>query len=151
RLAILAAAVALYLGANGNGWVQDWWDSSPLPWAFAPHQLSLLTVVIPGTIAGDLVLRWMRAGTSTAVSGAWSRERVTWLAVLAAIFTPIVVVGMYTRYVQFTTQVVASILVAGMFLVRSPSTPTEKLLRSLFLLGAAWLMIGLFLEPSEGG
>src|SRR5207248_2927227 len=96
-------------------------------------------------------LRWMRAGTSSAVSGAWSRERMTWLAVLAAILTPIVVVGMYTRYVQFTTQVVGGLLIAGLFLVRNPSTPTEKLLRWLFLWGAAWLMIGLFLEPSEGG
>ena len=55
RLGIMAATAALYLGSRGEGWLQDWWWSSPIPWALAPSRLSLLMIVIPGTIAGDAI------------------------------------------------------------------------------------------------
>lgn len=152
RLAILAGAVALYLGAKQDGWVQDWWYSSAIPWAFAPNRLSLLTVVIPGTIAGDVILRWMRSSRAeTTTDTQWKRGRVWALALLATAITPIVVVGMYNRAVQLTTQAVLALLVVGLFLTMRPATSTERVLRSLFLWGAVWLTIGLFLEPFEGG
>jgi len=35
--------------------------------------------------------------------------------------------------------------------VHAPVTATERMMRSLFIWGAAWLMIGLFLDPFENG
>src|SRR5205814_2473020 len=98
RLAFLAAAVALYLGAKQDGWVQNWWYSSAVPWAFSPSRLSLLTVVIPGTIAGDCILQWMRSsqGDATATTP-WKQGRVWALTFLCIAITPVVVVGMYNR------------------------------------------------------
>jgi len=150
RLGVLAAVAALHLGASGEGWLQAWWHSSPLPWAFVPSRLFLLTIVIPGTIAGDLVLRWMRSREAMAGS-AWSPARMGVLAAVAAAFTPLLVAGLYARSVQATTQLSVAMIIAGLFLTARPATPTERLLRALFTWGAAWLMLGLFLEPFEGG
>lgn len=152
RLAILAAVVALYLGARQDGWVQQFWYSSPAEWLFIPAQLSLLCVVIPGTIAGDHLLKWMRAGESGAAGhDDWTRGRLILLSAVCIIITPIVVFGLYNRWVEETTLGVAALVAGGFFLTRSPRAPGETLLRNLYLWAALWLMIGLFLEPSEGG
>src|SRR5207248_4195505 len=124
--ALLAGAVALYLGAKQDGWIQDWWYSSAIPWAFAPNRLSLLTVVVPGTIAGDVILRWMRSSRAeTSADTQWRRNRVWALTLLATAITPIVVAGMYNRAVQVTTQVVLALLIVGLFLTSRPTTSTE--------------------------
>jgi predicted acyltransferase len=152
RLVFLAAVVALDLSARTDGWIQQWWYSSPVPWAFGFNQLSLMTVIIPGTICGDALLWWMRAreeGTDESVG--WSRQRLRLVAALTAAFTPVVVVGLYNRYVELTTLVVVAGLLVGWVATRTPTTPVERLMRTLYGWGAIWLMIGLFLEPSEGG
>jgi hypothetical protein len=153
RLAILATAVALYLGAKSDSWLNDWWWNAGADWIFTPSWFSLLTVVIPGTIAGDIVLRWMRSArdTGAAEAATWPRPRMIALAVLTFAFTPIVVVGMYNRWVQGTTQCCIGLSVGGLFLTMRPVSSTEKMLRSLFVWAAMWLMLGLFLEPFEGG
>ncbi|HEU5174757.1 MAG TPA: DUF5009 domain-containing protein [Gemmatimonadaceae bacterium] len=152
RLGVLAAAVALYLGAREPGWVQDWWWSSRIPWALAPSRLSLLVIVVPGTIAGDAILRWIRArDTREEAPPGWSGARRALLAGLAAAFAPVLTIGMYTRAGLLTTQLVLAMTVAGVFLTGRPSSSLERMLRSLFLWGAAWLVLGLWMEPFEGG
>ena len=155
RLAALAGIVALYLGARGEGWIQQWWWSSPAPWLFRPTDLGLLTVVIPGTIAGDILLRWMRSPSAVGAGAPddrpWSGKRVAALALLGFALTPIVVAGLYGRWVQETSQAVVVLCGAGMALTWRPTSANEKLLRDLFVWAALWLLLGLFLEPSEGG
>lgn len=156
RLAVLAGIVALYLGARGEGWIQTWWWSSPAPWLFRPTDLGLMTVVIPGTIAGDIILRWMRSSSAGPGLGGyplagWSTARVTTLALLGVTFMPIVVMGLYARAVQPTSQIVVLLCLAGAVLVWRPVSDNERMLRDLFAWAAVWLLIGLFLEPSEGG
>jgi hypothetical protein len=151
RLAVLAAAMALYLGAKGDGWVSEWWWDAKLPWLFSAQRFVLLAVVIPGTIMGDIILRWMRSPEDGGAAKSWSTLRVGGLAVLAATFTPLVTVGMYNRWVGLTTLLCAAMIVGGAFLIHAPVTATERMLRSLFIWAAAWLMLGLFLEPFESG
>ena len=150
RLAALAVCVAMYLGARNEGWVQSWWYSSPAEWAFTPSMLGLMAVVLPGTIAGDMVLKWMNSEEPGALVG-WTRLRAVLLGVLCFALTPIVVVGEYTRMVGPMTQVVLGLLAAGAFVTARPVSATERMLRSLFVWGAVWLTIGLFLDPFEAG
>jgi hypothetical protein len=151
RLIVLAGVVALYLGARGEGWLQQLWWSSPAPWLFVPAQLSLLTVVIPGTVAGDLVLRWMRAENHAGEQNHWSRGRLILIGALAAAFTPILVVGLYNRWVAETAQATVLLAGVGALLIRGAGSPSERLVRQLFLGAAAWLILGVILEPFEGG
>jgi predicted acyltransferase len=148
RLGVMVAAVALYWLARSPGAIQDWWYASPAPWAFVPSRLSLLTVVVPGTIAGDAVLRWMR---STDESAGWSSARLAAIALITAAITPIVVVGMYTRNVGAMSLVVVALLAVGIALTYRATTSLDRMLRTLFAWGALWLAIGLALEPAEGG
>lgn len=151
RLVVLAAALALYLGARNEGWIQSFWWASPAPWLFQPSQLTLLTVVIPGTIAGDVLLRWMRAPVAGPTAAAWKDSRITLLALVSLVFAPLVVVGMYNRWVLGTTQLAVALAVAGAFLTWRPTSSTELLLQRLFSWAALWLLLGLLLDPFEGG
>lgn len=152
RLLVLAGAIALYLGARSEGWIQSFWWNSPAPWLFQASQLTLLAVVIPGTIAGDVLLRWMRAPTAPDhISVRWSDSRIVLLSMLSLAFAPLIVVGMYNRWVLGTTQLAIALCIAGAFLTWRPTSSTERLLRRLFSWAALWLLLGLVLEPFEGG
>lgn len=151
RLGVMAVVTALYLGSRSPGWLQDWWWSSPVPWAIAPSRLSLLMIVIPGTIAGDAILRWVRSREVAEEQPGWGRMRTATLGLLAFAFAPVFTAGMYLREVPLTTQVVAAMVIAGAFLVAHPRTALERMIRSLFLWGSAWVLLGLFVEPAEGG
>jgi predicted acyltransferase len=150
RLAALAAAMALYVSAKGDGWVSGWWWDAKLPWLFSGQRLVLLAVVVPGTIMGDIILRWMRSSDESEATS-WSRLRLGGLTLLTLAFTPLVTVGMYNRWVGLTTMLCAAMIVGGAFLVHAPVTATERMIRSMFIWASVWLMLGLFLDPFENG
>lgn len=150
RFVVLAVALALYLGAKHDGWVADWWGSSMVPWLYYPGQLTVLTMVIPGTVAGDLYLKWMQADAGNETRS-WDGARVFFFGLFCLLITPIVVVGLYERWVPQTTQAVAALLIGGWVLTWQAKTNTEKLIQQIFRWGSLWLLIGLFLEPFEGG
>lgn len=150
RFVALAIAVALYFGSQHGGWISDWWDSSRLPWLLYPGQLTLLTVVVPGTIAGDHILRWMRANEPVG-DRHWVSWRALALGLLAIAVVPIVVIGTYQRRMAGTTELVLAIIAVGCVFSWNPRTATEKLIRDTFLWASLWLTLGLFLEPAEGG
>lgn len=152
RLAILAGVVALYLGAQSEGWIQEWWWSSPAPWLMRPSSLGLLAVAVPGTIAGDLLLRWMRSPRIEAQDElSWNRGRLRALLVLCLAIVPVVVIGLDNRWVQETTVLVLALCATGSLLTWHPRHPGERLVRGLFLWAALWLVLGLLLDPAEGG
>lgn len=150
RMGVLAVVLALYLGATGEGWIQQWWWNSPIPWALSPSQLQLLTIVIPGTVAGDVVLRWMRAKDSP-TANRWGPGRQLTLMGVSLAFTPLLVWGMYQREVLLTTQLTVALIIAGLFLTAQPGSSFERMLRATFGWGAVWLLLGLFVEPFDGG
>ncbi len=151
RLGFLALCMAGYLGAKGDGWVADWWWSETFPF-FHLGQLTLMAVVIPGTIAGDHLLRWMQLPHDERGDLLyWSNARILGIAFVSAIIAPIVVIGLYNRWVPETTEIVLGILLGGIVLVWNPKTDGEVLIRRLFVWSSLWLMTGLILEPFENG
>lgn len=151
RLGFLALCMAGYLGAKGDGWVSSWWWSETFPF-FHLGQLTLMATVIPGTIAGDHLLRWMQSPQDSRGDLLyWSNARILGLAFVSAVIAPLVVIGLYNRWVPETTEIVLGLIVGGGVLVWNPRTDSEKLVRRLFIWAALWLMTGLILEPFEGG
>jgi predicted acyltransferase len=151
RLAVLALSIAGYLGAKGDGWVADWWWSHTFPF-FTLSQMVLMAVVIPGTIAGDYLLRWMNSSSEERGTLLyWSNARLLGLAFVCALVTPVTVIGMYNRWVPETTEIVLGLLVGCGVMVWNPRTESEKLVRRIFSWSALWLMLGLVLEPFENG
>ncbi len=152
RAAILAAVVALSLGAQAEGWISTFWWGSPLPQLFEFSFLKLLCVLIPGTYAGDRLVAWMRAPRSGAPESAhWSERRVFALAALCGAAAPVLVLGLYLREVFATALAIFALCAAALALVRAPGSEDERLLRDLCRWGVLWLVLGMLLEPFEGG
>lgn len=151
RLGIVAVVLALKLAAREPGWVHTFWSDSPIPWLFQPWYIELLLIVVPGTIVGDLLVRWMRPPTADDARITWSNYRLTLLAVASLAFLPVILIGTYTRYTATTTLVTAALALGGGLLCRPARTGRERVLAGLFGWGVFWLLLGILLEPFEGG
>ena len=73
------------------------------------------------------------------------------IALLMFAFALVMLIGLKSRWVTGTVLVVTGLCVAGWFLVRKPSAPPEHLYKSLFHWAVYWMLLGLILEPYEGG
>jgi predicted acyltransferase len=137
-----------------EGWVHDIWKYSPAPWIYQLYYLQYLCIVIPGTIAGDLLLQWLKGAESGAATGAqrsWSVWRLGGIALLMAGFVLVALIGLKARWLVSTTLVMFGMCVPGYYLLARPGNNTERLYRSLFLWAIYWLVLGLVFEPYEGG
>ncbi len=154
RLAVMMALIAFRLGHAQPGWVRAVWNWSPIPWLYQFHYLQYLLIVLPGSIVGDALLRWRSArppvadGSPVAV---WSHRRLAALALVMVLLVVGVLVGLQSRALTATAAGCAVLCIAGGWLVRDPRTGYESFLRRVFGWGVAWLLIGLALEPYEGG
>ncbi len=181
RLGVLGIVFALRMSNMPvplGGWVTDLWKFSPAPWIYQLYYLQYLCIVIPGTIAGDLILAWIRTGTAQVTApmarSKWSTGH--YLAITGVMFGLVLVLlaGLETRVPTTLTSTTpgvfllgeqtylrpwllpATLLVFGLcgfgaWLLRAPVTYTERLYQLLFRWGTYWLVLGLVLEPYEGG
>jgi len=152
RLGCLGLLLALRLSATADGWIGWLWSASPIPWVFHFEYLQYLFLVIPGTIAGDLILFWLQTPTrSGGEQTYWSKGRL--YSIIALMFTICVMllIGLQARWVWQTTLLSAGLCLSGYFLFVKPATPTERLLNNIYLWGVYWLSVGLLLEPYQGG
>ncbi len=157
RLGVLGILLAIRLSNMPQpveGWVHDLWTFSPAPWIYQLYYLQYLCIVIPGTIAGDLILKWLQSPSSTEPADpqkAWPAWRLIGLALLMCAFVLVSLVGLKARWLLPTTLLVFGMCGLGYCLLLRPTNDTERLYRSLFLWAIYWLVLGLFFEPYEGG
>lgn len=155
RLGSLGLLLALRLSATSHGWIAWLWVTSgkpisPISWLFHFEYLQYLFLVIPGTIAGDLILNWMQK-TVDSRQLYWSKLRFYNIITFVFAICLTLLIGLQTRLVWQTTLVSAVICTVGYFLFIKPASPIEKLLNKLYLWGVYWLSIGLIFEPYQGG
>ena len=159
RLGVLGILVAIRLSNMPHpieGWVSEVWRWSSLPWIYRLYYLQYLFIVVPGTIAGDLLRQWMQQEEPdhAPVPGspkAWSPLRFLAIALLMLGLTVLLVVGLKTRWLVATTAVAFALCAAGWWLMSKPSNSIEGLFHRLFNWAIYWLVLGLFFEPYEGG
>ncbi len=145
--------VPVILSTVPSQWLHSLWLISPVPWLFQMRFLQYLFIIIPGTIIGDMILRWMRrppAEMSSCIV-AWPKSRLFLLSTLMVIINIIVVIGLKARWVLGTTVITFALLIAGWRLVARPVHATEEMINSFFKWGTYWLALGLMFEPYEGG
>ncbi|PKO19986.1 DUF5009 domain-containing protein [candidate division BRC1 bacterium HGW-BRC1-1] len=166
RLGILGFLMAIRLASNETGWVNWLSANTSIPGIFSMGPWGLLFIVIPGTIAGDLIQKWMRSSgrdePASAVN-AWSPTRL-WIIALAMLGlnaavlvglapagVPDPALGILARWAPIATPIIIALTLAAGMLLAKPSSEAEKLLRTLFVWGTYWLVLGLLFEPYEGG
>lgn len=153
RLGILGILMALRLTQGIDGSWNHWlWNASPFPWMYKLYYLQYLFIVIPGTIAGDLIYRWLN-GPEEERKEQIGRSRSAWSA-MAVLLTGVVVVtvaGLYSRQILLTLAADAVLLSGIYWMLREPIGRESELYRTLFSWGTFWLLLGFFFEAYEGG
>jgi len=150
-------AIRLATGAGGEGaanWVATVWRWQPpyFEWLWVTGYWGYLFITVPGTIAGDLMLRWMRpAEPGEEPAPAWEPSRMAAVGILAFAATPLALWGLFTRNVAATVVASAVLGIVLLLMTRDARTPTERLLGDFMRWGFACLMLGLVFEPYEGG
>jgi predicted acyltransferase len=160
RLGLLGILVAIRLSnmpQPADGWVHDlwtltqkWWPA----WICQLYYLQYLNIVIPGMIAGDLILEWTRqlrpAGPLRDTSS-WSLQRYVLIGALMTGLVLFLLIGLKARWLMSVTLGGFTLCFIAWKLVQNPLNDTERLYHKLFLWAAYWLVLGLVFEPYEGG
>ncbi|NEN93444.1 MAG: DUF5009 domain-containing protein, partial [Okeania sp. SIO3H1] len=154
RLGLLGILLGLRFSAADDGWVKYFWFNSPLPWIFRFDYLKYLFIVIPGTISGDLILKWMRNNESSdrdSILEKWPASRFFIIAVLMLTIDLVLLIGLQSRLVLETTLISGVLCAFGWLLFQQPNNQIENLLNKLYSWGIYWLALGLAFEPFQGG
>ncbi len=153
RLGALALLLAFRLASGPVGWVHDFWNYSPVPWLFEWDYEKYLFIVVPGTIAGDLLLSWTQKNAPTAEVTRAERRRLAAFAGLAFVMIVVTLAGLEARRLGLTTLAALSLGGAALWLVSGARTGLGRggLIQSLAQWGLFWLALGLVCEPYEGG
>jgi predicted acyltransferase len=150
RLGVLAVIAALRVAGDDPGWIHGLFAFDGIAWLYRFAFFQFLCAVIPGTIAGDLLLEWSRAPRDAA-GAAGDRRRVWGLAGVLVLLPIVVLTGIQSRYVLATTCAAMLLAAAALFLARRPATATGTLIARLLGWGTFWLLLGLLLDPFDGG
>ena len=156
RLGLLGLLMALRFSSTVKGsWIALLWAASPVPWIFKFDYLKYLFILIPGTIAGDLVLSWMKAPATNegdeGIKYRWNKLHYYSIIVLMLAICLGLLIGLQARWLWQTTLLSAALCSGGWFLFVNPRQETERLLKSFYQWGIYWLALGLLFEPYEGG
>lgn len=154
RLGVMGLLLAFRLSNLPNpveGWPHAVWTWSPpfLSWLYQFYYLQYLAVVIPGTIAGDLLLEWSTRPDNE--SAAQPRSRLSLVAVLLFTLVVLVLTGLEARWLGPTTLAAFGLVACTGWLLGRPSDATGRLYQRLFSWAGYWLVLGLCFEPFEGG
>jgi predicted acyltransferase len=152
RLGLLGLYLAIRLASANPGWVQTVYNYTPYPWLVKWYFWKYLFNVIPGTVIGDAMLVWMRSAAAEREK-TQGRPEARWavLAALGVALTVILLIGLQARILAPTTGIALAACAVAAWLARSPQNATERLIRTTVLWGVYWLILGLILEPFEGG
>ncbi|MEG4800927.1 DUF5009 domain-containing protein [Microcoleus sp. ARI1-B5] len=152
RVGFLGLLLAARLSSHTDGWIKSVWLYSPAPWLFQFDYLKYLFVVIPGTIAGDLLGRWIEYRSPEEASYAsWKSWRYFSIMILMFAVNLVLLIGLQARLVWQASLVTVVLCLCGLLLLKNPRNVTENVLNRLYKWGFYWLVLGLLFEPYEGG
>lgn len=153
RLGVLLLLMAVILGSTVEGsWTQVIFNYTPLPWMYRFDYLKYLFIVIPGSIAGEYLMEWMK-GRKDTEQPASPQYRKIGIALL--ILTMVIIVfnlyGLYTRMVTVNLLATLVLLLIGKLVFLRPTEGIALLWKKLFNAGAYLLLLGLCFEPFQEG
>ena len=151
RLGILGFIFAARLVYPEVSWGKWLWKSTPIPWLGMLYFQQYLFIVLPGTIIGDFLLKWMKRENPDSEKNTWSGKTLAVIAGIMFLFILALLVGLKTRLVFETLVFTIGLLIVTWGIMLQASSDTEQFLKKLFQWGAFFLLLGLAFEPYEGG
>ena len=166
RLGIMAVFFAFRLTADADGsWNQWIWNFNPaifLPeniqsalyigsqWLYQMDFLKYLLIVLPGTIAGDLLVHWFADNDDKkAKLPTKNRMRAAMLLMIAFVVSNLIC--LYGRYLEINILLNIIFGFTGWYLFSHPTHSLSRLYHKLYQWGISWLLLGLVFEVFEGG
>jgi len=166
RVGIMVFFFAFRLTSEVDGsWNQWVWNFNPAQWLpesiqsaiYLPGQwlyqmtyLKYLFIIIPGTIAGDLLVKWLSDNDTDKSVPASKR---TMCATLIITFVVVLsnLICLFSRFLvlNLVLNVVFGIMLY--YLLRNPKNSLSRLYYSLLQWGISWLLLGNVFEAFEGG
>lgn len=153
RIAVFGFLIAFRLTATVEGSWNAWlWSFSPAPWFYKLYYLQYLFIVIPGTIAGDLIQKWIKEQEGNTIEmPVLVKQAYLLLTVILFCLLVITVSGLYIRALPLTLLADLALLFTGVFVIKFIEHPGKELYNRLFQWGVYWLLLGLCFEAFEGG
>ncbi|MGN0002074.1 MAG: DUF5009 domain-containing protein [Sphingobacterium composti] len=151
RIAIIVAFMGVYFTHNIEGsWTAHIWNFSPeLHWFYNFAFLKYLCIVLPGSILGDLVLKY-KADTNRLYASNEVREPGL-IAMVCFAFLLFHVVTLYTRDLSFN--IAGHFLFVALYFVYFSREKNGQVTFYKIIIGCGLIFstLGLFFEPLEGG
>ena len=148
-LFLLALAVLAVCGlVFDQSWLRKALDWSPVPWLYRFDFLKYCFIVLPGSIAGECLLGWMEDKVNLNTG---SRRRPVLMLVLPLALLIVNLVCLFGRYLLTGAVTSLVLCIVGVILMRGASGNDEQLWQRLFIIGSVLLLLGLALEPLQGG
>lgn len=151
RLAILPFVMAVFLVSGTDGWVKDFFNYSPLPWAYKFAYLKYLFIVIPGSIAGEYLYDWINSPKEESKDNGRTNLQAYLITALSLAVIVCNVVLLFTRQLTLNLALTVVLCIACHFVLKMTSTNFSIFWKRLFIAGTYCLMLGLFFEAYEGG
>ncbi len=156
RLGLLGLVIALRLSATvQGGWIAVFWKASPLPWIFQFDYLKYLLIVIPGTIAGDLILNSLQPQFTTQQETEIKLKlhNLHFLGIIGLMLAICItlLIGLQARLLWQTNLICLVLCASGWFLFFNLAGKEKIIIKYFYQWGVYWLILGLFLEPFENG
>lgn len=166
RLGIMAFFFAFRLTSGVEGsWNQAVWNFNPamfLPeniqsalyisdgWLYRMDFLKYLLIILPGTIVGDLLVKWM-SDDDNQKSKLPAKWKMWALLLLMIGFVMSNLICLFSRYLEINLIINLLFGAIGFFLLREPKHSLSRLYLRLYQWGISWLLLGNVLEAFEGG
>lgn len=150
RIAILPFVMAVFLASKEteNGWAKTLFNFSAIAnikfdWLYKFYFLKYLFIVIPGTLAGEMMLN----NPSTEKNMSKKNEHI-----LVTLLTVLLVVNLYCllyRHLFINLIITVCLGICCWYILKN--IEKTNLLRKYFIAGSYLLLLGLFFEAYEGG
>lgn len=146
RFALFALWGAIQLCCKSTGFDTVLNDFKPLSWMFIFRMTHYMLLLIPATIVGDMLLNRQKSGYDFKKVITNSFPVHLFFISLAGIAIWLTV-SMYMRWLA-AAYIITPLILVGLYLVVLKKLPEY---RQMFLLAAYLIVMGLILEPVEGG
>ncbi|MGQ0561212.1 MAG: DUF5009 domain-containing protein [Gemmatimonadota bacterium] len=149
RLALLGAIIAVKLASEYRLPGGDLLYRIEAPLLYQAWMIELLIVAIPATLAGDLLVAWMRTRNEDTL--AWSTGRLAAIVAVCVAFIPVTLIGFYQRFPHYTAIAYAILAAIGFALSARPQGTRERILANMLRGAALLLIVGALIEPLGAG
>ncbi len=156
RIAILPFIMAVFLAAKEptGGWAKDIFDFNhagdfTFDWLYKFYFLKYLFIIIPGTIAGEWMIKEIQQEKIKAKNAETGHQPENLLALIAVSLIVVNLVGLFSRLLLIN--VIATAVLCGWAVYLISKTTAENFYRKLVTAGTYLLLLGLFFEAYQGG